>query len=101
MSNGEITVGEKPLHIIGVVAHLQRQTRPIRAYKRKVLSEYPVTTPEVQALHTRAIRLQNHHRRDYSGIYRPGPIDFGRGLTCGKCLPAQVGRNRQGSGDVA
>lgn len=101
MTDRKVAVGEKPLYVIGIVAHLQRQSRPIRAYKRKVLSEYPVTAPEVQALHTCSIRFQNHHRRDRSKIYRPGPIDVGSRLTCGKGLAAQVGRDRQSSGDVA
>ena len=101
MTDGKVALGEKPLHVIGVAAHLQRQPRPIRAYKRKVLSEYAVTTTEIQALHPRAIRFQNHHRRDRSGIYRPSPVDFGWGFTCGKCLPAQVGGDCQSSGDIA
>lgn len=88
MTDRKVAVGEKPLYVIGIVAHLQRQPRPIRAYKWKVLSEYPVTTTEVQALHPRTVRFQNHDRGDGSGIYRPGPVDFGNGLSCGKCLPA-------------
>jgi hypothetical protein len=42
VTDGEVTTGKKPFRVIGVVAHLQRQTRPIRAYERKVLKEHSV-----------------------------------------------------------
>jgi hypothetical protein len=42
VTNGKIAAGEKPRRVIGVVAHLQRQTRAIRANERKVLKEHSV-----------------------------------------------------------
>ena len=42
MTDGEVTTGKKPRRVIGVVAHLERQSRPIGAYKWKVLEEHSV-----------------------------------------------------------
>jgi len=42
VTDKEVTTGKKPFRVIGIVAHLQRQTRPIRAYERKVLKEHSV-----------------------------------------------------------
>jgi hypothetical protein len=68
VTDRKVARSEKPLYLIRIAAYLQREPRAIRAYKRKLLSEYPVTT-DVQALHTGAIGFQNHDRRDRSGIY--------------------------------
>ena len=100
MTDRKVVVGEKPLYVIGVAAHLQRQPRSIRAYKRKVLEEHSATA-NVQTRDTRSIGFQNHHRRDRSGIYRSRPIHVGNGLTCGKGLAAQIGRDRLLASDVA
>jgi hypothetical protein len=42
VTDGEVTAGKKPFRVIGVVAHLQRQPRPVGAYERKVLKEHSV-----------------------------------------------------------
>lgn len=42
VTDGEVTTGKKPFRVIGVIAHLQRQTRAICAYERKVLKEHSV-----------------------------------------------------------
>lgn len=42
VTDGEVTTGKKPFRVIGVVAHLQRQPRPVGAYERKVLKEHSV-----------------------------------------------------------
>src|SRR5215468_6650413 len=43
VTDRKVTVSEKPLHVIGVVAHLQREPCSVRAYKREVLEEHSVT----------------------------------------------------------
>jgi hypothetical protein len=42
VTDGEVATGKKPFRVIGVVAHLQRQTRPVRAYEWKVLKKHSV-----------------------------------------------------------
>jgi hypothetical protein len=68
MSNGKVTGGEKPRRVVRVIAHLQRQPRPVGAYKRKVLEEHSVTA-NVQTRNTGAIRFENDDRCDSSKIY--------------------------------
>jgi hypothetical protein len=48
MTDGEVATGKKPFGIIRVVAHLQRQTRPVGAYERKILKEHSVAA-DIQA----------------------------------------------------
>lgn len=92
MTDGEVTTGKKPFRVIGVVAHLQRQPRSVGAYERKVLKEHSVAA-DIQTRYTCAIRIQNHHWRDCSEIYRASPVHVGNRLASIEGLAAQVGGN--------
>lgn len=99
MTDGKVPTGKKPLRVIGVVAHLQRQPRPLGAYKREVLGEHSVAA-DIQTRYTCAIRVENYDWRDRPEIYRPGPVHIRNGLTAGKGLTTQVCCDPQVPGNI-